>query len=64
MSKEGIRGAKEARQSNLLSTSLFGVFASEWFYRDVRMKFQNFKITEIWLLEMKFEMSLEILKLR
>lgn len=30
--------------------------------REVKMKFQYFEIAEIWLLEMKFEMGLEIVK--
>lgn len=37
-------------------------FARFAYTREGKMKLQNFEITEIWLLEMKFEMGLEILK--
>jgi hypothetical protein len=41
---------------------LFELFALCRKVRDGKMKFQNFEIAEIWLLEMKFEMGHEILK--
>jgi hypothetical protein len=41
--------------------ALFGsfiLFASDAFATDVQRKFQNFEISDIWLIEMKFEMDI------